>query len=68
MGDALSNQSAEHGDNGQTVITGQTALLSVESCLESMSLFPVFYCSLPNIGTGFKPVEASDAYEAEQIV
>ena len=53
---------------GRTVITGHTALRSVECCLELMSRFPVFYCSLPDIGAGFKPVEASDAYEAEQIV
>ena len=29
---------------------------------------PVFYSSLPDIGAGFRPVEAEDSYEAEQIV
>ena len=33
-----------------------------------MSRFPVFYCSPVGVGAGFKPVEARDAYEAEQIV
>lgn len=33
-----------------------------------MSSFPVFYCSLRDIGAEFKPVEASDSYDAEQIV
>jgi hypothetical protein len=33
-----------------------------------MSCFPVFYCSPVGVGAGFKPVEARDAYEAEQIV
>ena len=33
-----------------------------------MSRFPVFYCSLPDVGAGFRPVEAEDAYETEQIV
>ena len=50
------------------MMTGPTTLLSVDCCLVPMSRFPVFYCSLPDIGAGFKPVEASDAYEAEQIV
>tara|TARA_B100001939_G_C16620598_1_gene479070 strand:- start:200 stop:400 length:201 start_codon:yes stop_codon:yes gene_type:complete len=33
-----------------------------------MSRYPVFYCSRAGVGAGFKPVEAKDAYEAEQIV
>ena len=33
-----------------------------------MRRFPVFYSSLPDISTGFRPVEAEDSYEAEQIV
>ena len=33
-----------------------------------MQRFPVFYSSLPDIGAGFRPVEAEDSYEAEQIV
>ncbi len=33
-----------------------------------MSRFPVFYSSLPDVGAGFRPVEAEDSYEAEQIV
>ena len=28
----------------------------------------VFYSSLPEVGAGFRPVEAEDSYEAEQIV
>ena len=30
--------------------------------------FPVFYSSLPDIGAGFRPVEAEDSYGAKQIV
>ena len=33
-----------------------------------MSPFFVFYCSLPAVGSGIRPVEATDAFEAEQIV
>ncbi len=33
-----------------------------------MSRFSVFYCSLPAIGSGIRPVEAADSFEAEQIV
>ena len=33
-----------------------------------MSLYPVFYCSPAAVDAGFRPVEAKDAYEAEQIV
>ncbi len=33
-----------------------------------MQRFPVFYSSLPDIGAGFRPVEAEDSFEAEQIV
>ena len=33
-----------------------------------MSRYPVFYCSPAGVGAGFRPVEAADAYEAEQIV
>ena len=33
-----------------------------------MSRYPVFYCSPTGVGAGFRPVEAADAYEAEQIV
>ena len=33
-----------------------------------MSRFSVFYCSLPAVGSGIKPVEAADPFEAEQIV
>ena len=33
-----------------------------------MHRFPVFYSSLPDIGAGFRPVEAEDSYETEQIV
>lgn len=33
-----------------------------------MSRYPVFYCSPAGVGAGFKPVEAADGYEAEQII
>ena len=33
-----------------------------------MSRFSVFYCSLPAVGSGIRPVEAADSFEAEQIV
>ena len=33
-----------------------------------MRRYPVFYSSLPDIGAGFRPVEAEDSFEAEQIV
>ena len=35
-----------------------------------MHRYPVFYSSLPDIGAGFRPVEAEDSYEdeAEPIV
>ena len=36
--------------------------------LHPMSLYPVFYCAPAAVDAGFKPVEAADAYEAEQIV
>ena len=43
-------------------------LLSVGHCNQLMSRYPVFYCSPEGVGAGFRPVEAADAYEAEQIV
>ena len=36
--------------------------------LHPMSRYPVFYCAPAAVDAGFKPVEATDAYEAEQIV
>ena len=33
-----------------------------------MSRFHVFYSAMPEMGSGFKPVEAADAYEAEQVI
>ena len=33
-----------------------------------MSRFHVFYSAMPGMGSGFKPVEAVDAYEAEQVI
>ena len=27
-----------------------------------------FYSAMPEMGSGFRPVEAADAYEAEQVV
>ena len=44
------------------------SLLSIGGCKQLMSRSPVFYCSPAGIGAGFRPVEATDAYEAEQIV
>ena len=36
--------------------------------IKPMSHYPVFYCSPASVDAGFRPVEAADAYEAEQIV
>ena len=36
--------------------------------IKPMSRYPVFYCSPASVDAGFRPVEAADAYEAEQIV
>ena len=44
------------------------SLLSVGGCSNTMSRYPVFYCSPAGVDAGFRPVEAADAYEAEQIV
>ena len=44
------------------------SLLSVGGCSNTMSRYPVFYCAPAAVDAGFKPVEAADAYEAEQIV
>ena len=33
-----------------------------------MSRFHVFYSGMPEMGFGFKPVEAADAFEAEQVI
>ena len=44
------------------------SLLSVVGCSNPMSRYPVFYCSPAAVDAGFRPVEAADAYEAEQIV
>ncbi|ABB35219.1 hypothetical protein Syncc9605_1467 [Synechococcus sp. CC9605] len=44
------------------------SLLSVGGCSNPMSRYPVFYCSPAAVDAGFRPVEAADAYEAEQIV
>ena len=33
-----------------------------------MSRFQVFYCAMPDVGAGIHPVEAVDAFEAEQVV
>ena len=41
---------------------------SVGGCSNPMSRYPVFYCAPAAVDAGFKPVEAADAYEAEQIV
>ena len=44
------------------------ALLSVEAWLQLMIRFQVFYCAMPDVGAGIHPVEAVDAFEAEQFV
>ena len=44
------------------------SLLSVGGCSNPMSRYPIFYCAPAAVDAGFKPVEAADAYEAEQIV
>ena len=44
------------------------SLLSVGGCSNPKSRYPVFYCSPAAVDAGFRPVEAADAYEAEQIV
>ena len=36
--------------------------------LQPMSRFQVFYCAMPEVGAGIHPVEAADAFEAEQVV
>ena len=36
--------------------------------LQLMSRFQVFYCAMPDLGSGIHPVEAVDAFEAEQVV
>ena len=36
--------------------------------LQLMSRFSVFYCAMPDVGAGIHPVEAVDAFEAEQFV
>ena len=33
-----------------------------------MNRFPVFYDAMPDIGAGFHPVDAVDAFETEQLV
>ena len=33
-----------------------------------MSRYPVFYFASATVDAGFRPIEAADAYEAEQIV
>ena len=43
-------------------------LLTPNTHVDGMVCFPVFYSSLPDIGAGFRSVEAEDSYEAEQIV
>ena len=33
-----------------------------------VSRFSVFYCAMPDVGAGVHPVDAADAFEAEQLV
>ena len=44
------------------------ALLGVGYRSQLMSRFHVFYAAMPGLGSGFKPVEAADAFEAERVV
>ena len=41
-------------------------LLTPNTHVDGMVCFPVFYSSLPDIGAGFRPVEAQDFYAAEK--
>ena len=50
------------------MIRCSVALLGVRCRLQLMSRFHVFYSAMPEMGSGFRPVEAADAYEAEQVV
>ena len=50
------------------MIRFSVALLGVGCRLQLMSRYHVFYSAMPEMGSGFKPVEAADAYEAEQVV
>ena len=51
-----------------TIPPNPHSLLSVGGCSQLMSRYPVFYCSPAGVDAGFRPVEATDAYEAEQII
>ena len=33
-----------------------------------MSRFHVIYAAMPEMGSGFRPVEAADAYEVQQVI
>ena len=37
-------------------------------CLQLMSRSHAFYSAMPEMGSGFRAVEAADAYEAEKVV
>ena len=50
------------------MIRCSVALLGVGYRLQLMSRFHVFYSAMPGFGSGFKPVEAADPFEAEQAV
>ena len=56
------------GELLSTIPSIAQSLLSVGDCSNPMSRYPVFYCSPAGVDAGFRPVEAADAYEAEQIV
>ena len=44
------------------------ALLGIGCRLQLMSRFHVIYAAMPEMGSGFRPVEAADAYEAQQVI
>ena len=35
---------------------------------QPISRSEVFYSAMPDVGTGFRPVEAADVFEAERVV
>ena len=50
------------------MIRWSAALLGVGYRSQLISRFRVFYSAMPGLGSGFKPVEAADPFEAEQAV
>ena len=55
------------GELPAAIPSSAEAVLSVGGGSNPRSRSPVFYCAPAAVDAGFKPVEAADAYEAEQI-